>query len=470
MAVELNIVLSAELSGRKAIRLSWTAEQNANFEVFWKSDVPAGQAFALLASTNAFEYTTADLESTKTYSFYIRGWIGDQFYYSNTVELFVSCGKGVVLTAEAPDSPPCQLAVVGRCKMADMSNPVTGAVTNFTQDPTDQNSFYFLEGFAGGGGETDYRLWKFTWPSTSTLIATITDTGVNAQNFLYTNVTEIAYNPASGAYHIAFAFANGSPFVEETVIIDVNLSTGVISKMTTHAPGINATIMWSYVSGINLYFCCSGPPLTGAAAAYSIKKLAGAATGDTAGMETGSTGHGFYAPLSTAGDFLYIGSNWKKISMPSLAIVTPAPASPSLVNIFGGGIPMQTKKLGDWRFRFANGGTDRYFSAWNCSTDEERNTIVQAIADGSVTSYNWGLYHKANYSVMAYGLGKDGTRVYVSKMIYLISAVLYGTRSLVIDGIYGNVQDCHFAYPYVYVLHILGDNGPCVTKICNGVA
>jgi len=104
---EFGITLSAELSGRKAVRLSWTTGgQNANFEVFWKSNLPAGQAFVLLASTNAFEYTTADLESSKIYSFYIRAFLGAEFFYSNTVELFVSCGKGVVLSVDPPESPP----------------------------------------------------------------------------------------------------------------------------------------------------------------------------------------------------------------------------------------------------------------------------------------------------------------------------------------------------------------------------
>jgi len=470
MAVELNIVLSAELSGRKAIRLSWTAEQNANFEIFWKSNIPAGQEYALLASTNAFEYTTADLEPSKIYQFYVRGWIGEQFFISNAVELFVSCGKGVVLTGGETDEPPCQLAIVGRAPLAPLG--IIGNVACFTQDPTNNDSFYFLEAFASVvDGSTDHRLWKFTWPSTMLLIATITDTGVNAQGILQTTISKISYNPSSGAYNIAFAFANGSPFVEETVIIDVNLSTGTISKMTTHVPGILTRQMFSFVSGVDLYFCCSGPPLTGPASAYSIKKLAGSPVGDLAGMEAGSTGTGFYSPLSSGGNFLYIGSAWKAIDMVSLVITNPAPVSPSFIDIYGGGTPTQVKTLSDWRFRFANSATDRCFVAWNCVTDAESSAIVQSIIAGSVTSYNWGLYHKTNHSIMVYGKGEDGKRVYISKLLYNPSVIVYGTKSIVIDGgVNLQVSDCHFAYPYVYVFHRLGDNGQCVTKLCNGVA
>lgn len=103
-------VLSAVLSGQRAILLSWTFDTSADFQVFWKSNVPAGQEYVLLATTNAFSYTTGDLEATKTYDFYVRANVGIAYYYSNVVELIVSCGKGVILSVDPPDPPPANPA------------------------------------------------------------------------------------------------------------------------------------------------------------------------------------------------------------------------------------------------------------------------------------------------------------------------------------------------------------------------
>jgi hypothetical protein len=102
-------VLSAVLSGKKAVLLSWTFPSNADFQVFWKSNIPAGQVPSILGSTNAFSYTTGNLESNKVYSFYVRANVGATFFYSNVVELFVSCGRGVVLSVDTPEPPPAQL-------------------------------------------------------------------------------------------------------------------------------------------------------------------------------------------------------------------------------------------------------------------------------------------------------------------------------------------------------------------------
>lgn len=104
-----NPVLSAALSGQRKILLSWTYPSNADFQVYWKSSSPPGQAYVLLATTNAFSYTTADLDPSKTYYFYVRANTGNTFFYSNVVELFVSCGKGVVISDTPPDSPPAQI-------------------------------------------------------------------------------------------------------------------------------------------------------------------------------------------------------------------------------------------------------------------------------------------------------------------------------------------------------------------------
>ena len=112
-------VLTATLSGKKAILLTWTYGQNANFEIFWKSSVPAGQDMVLLGSTNAFSFTTPDLEPSKTYTFYVRANVGLIYQFSNTVELFVSCGVGVVLVADPPPSPPEQKRVIYAAASSD---------------------------------------------------------------------------------------------------------------------------------------------------------------------------------------------------------------------------------------------------------------------------------------------------------------------------------------------------------------
>jgi hypothetical protein len=108
-------VLTATLSGQRAILLSWTFDSNADFQVFWKSSVPAGQEYVLLGSTNAFSFTTPDLEPSKTYTFYVRANVGSGYFYSNVVELFVSCGKGIVLEVDPPPSPPAQKRDIYAC-------------------------------------------------------------------------------------------------------------------------------------------------------------------------------------------------------------------------------------------------------------------------------------------------------------------------------------------------------------------
>ena len=102
-------VLSAALSGQRKILLTWTFDSNADFQVFWKSSSPPGQEYVLLATTNAFSYTTPDLEPSLTYDFYVRANVGQAYYYSNVVQLFISCGQGVILSSDPPDPPPAQV-------------------------------------------------------------------------------------------------------------------------------------------------------------------------------------------------------------------------------------------------------------------------------------------------------------------------------------------------------------------------
>ena len=143
-------VLSAALSGQRAIALSWTFDSNADFQVFWKSNVPAGQEYVLLATTNAFSYTTPDLESSKTYYFYVRANVGMTYFYSNVVELFVSCGKGVVLSSTPPSPPPAQIPFVDVYAASEISS---GTFDIFKQDAQD-GLFYSI---GQGGSNVSWR-------------------------------------------------------------------------------------------------------------------------------------------------------------------------------------------------------------------------------------------------------------------------------------------------------------------------
>jgi len=86
-------VLTAVLSGKNKVLLSWTFDSNADFQVYQKSNNPAGQEYALLTTTNNFSFTTGDLYNNKSYKFYVKANVGENSYSSNIVELIVSCDK-----------------------------------------------------------------------------------------------------------------------------------------------------------------------------------------------------------------------------------------------------------------------------------------------------------------------------------------------------------------------------------------
>lgn len=162
-------VLSAVLSGQRAIALSWTFDSNADFQVFWKSNVPAGQEYVLLATTNAFSYTTPDLEPSKTYDFYVRANVGATYFYSNVVELFVSCGKGVILEGNPPPSPDPQPTGPGGCYAEldvfhDNFSNYLGVVLRY--DPSSR------KGYVGHIAQNDtWDVWRYNFPSRLSLFS-----------------------------------------------------------------------------------------------------------------------------------------------------------------------------------------------------------------------------------------------------------------------------------------------------------
>jgi hypothetical protein len=200
-----------------------------------------------------------------------------------------------------------------------------------------------------------------------------------------------------------------------------------------------------------------------------IKKKAGVDEASGALVENGTTGAGIWCPEGTPGRFLHIGGVWKDLDFPSMTN-SGAVDTPSLYDLSNIGMAINVVNDGSLRYRFVNDVTVRYFVSFDVSSRDFNYTQVQLVSDGTNQSCFFDIYKKTTYNVMAYGLGKSAKTVYVSRMINTPSLLLYGTRSLIIDsGINANVQNCHFAYPYVYVYHKNGDNGQCVTKICNGV-
>lgn len=74
-----------------SIRLSWAG--SGDFEVWWKSDHPADQEYAPLASVTGNTYDVGSLSWTTTYYFKVRN-VGGEF--GDEVEIFVCCGQAVV--------------------------------------------------------------------------------------------------------------------------------------------------------------------------------------------------------------------------------------------------------------------------------------------------------------------------------------------------------------------------------------
>lgn len=477
------IALNAFLVDKKKIKLNWTFRSNANFEIFWKSNVPSGQEFVLLATTSAFEYTTADLESTKIYQFYVRGWVGEQFFVSNAVELFVSCGKGVVLTGGNTDEPPCQLAVLGNKRFADMTGLI-GGPTNVTQDPTDKDSFYYLEGFNPGDGTKDYRLWKFTWPDTNVLITTITDTGNIYQNLVASQIPAIAYSPNTGAYHICFFFSVMGEYYYDSCLIDVNLSTLAISKNTNQITGIGEYLHWDtceishFLDGTHLYFCVAGSIWGGSFQQYHamMKKEAGNSTAYYHQIAN-SNGSGIIGPLPGTGRYLTWGSDWYDLNFVTMADTPHTGLNPPYPYYAYGGAPMNKVVIGNDVYRCGGdqGGSPPaiYFYRWNPTESENDSIELVNNHEGYTPIGGMDIIQRAgkSYMLMAHYYSDYKNKIQVSRLIKSPSLVIYNTRSIAVpdNGINTRLLNVWFNYPYIYAFYGSGDNGLSICKICNGV-
>jgi hypothetical protein len=89
-----------------SIRVSWTGA-SGDYEVWWKSDHPAGQEYSKLALVTGTSHDVGSLSWTTTYYFKVRN-VGDEF--SDEISVFVCCGQAVVggpgVPVEGPPTAP----------------------------------------------------------------------------------------------------------------------------------------------------------------------------------------------------------------------------------------------------------------------------------------------------------------------------------------------------------------------------
>lgn len=165
--------------------------------MFWKSSSPPGQEYVLLGTTNNFTYLTGDLDPSKTYFFYIKASTGIGFFYSNVVELFVSCGKGVVLSVTPPTSPPPQNRTV----------PIDAVNFNNPFSTQNHSSWY-----AGANGGINFHFPGVVFP----LHGELYDMNVNGTD-VWIYDTSASYDYVSpGVIYLTFNIkAKGHPYVAQ---------------------------------------------------------------------------------------------------------------------------------------------------------------------------------------------------------------------------------------------------------------
>ncbi len=150
-------VLSASLLTPISIRLTWTYTGSADFEVFWKSDHPAGQEYVLLGRTSGNTYDVGSLSWTTTYYFKVRAVSGATYGdFSNEVNLFVCCGQAVA-TGNPPVVPPGEEVPPTTVTKVDFwqqaADPGDGEVAFVAKDIPHQNIYLWVY----EGGEWYYR-------------------------------------------------------------------------------------------------------------------------------------------------------------------------------------------------------------------------------------------------------------------------------------------------------------------------
>jgi chitodextrinase len=135
-----------------SIRLSWAG--SGDFEVWWKSDHPAGQEYSKLALVTGTSYDVGSLSWTTTYYFKVRN-VGDEF--SDEISVFICCGQAVVGGPGIPPGgggPPVVTKVDFWQQAAD---PDGGEVAFVAKDTPHENIYLWV--YSGGA-------WSFKGLST----------------------------------------------------------------------------------------------------------------------------------------------------------------------------------------------------------------------------------------------------------------------------------------------------------------
>jgi hypothetical protein len=132
---EITLTLLTPIS----IRLSWTGG-NGDYEVWWKSDHPAGQDYVPLASVSGTTYDVGSLSWTTTYYFKVRP-VGGAF--GSEIHVFICCGQAVLLPGYGnPSAGPS--IVLQTSFYQQSSDPDDGEIAFTTKDLSHSNIYLYL--------------------------------------------------------------------------------------------------------------------------------------------------------------------------------------------------------------------------------------------------------------------------------------------------------------------------------------
>lgn len=352
------------------------------------------------------------------------------------------------------------LTVDGRTKWVDLG--LTNTITTIAQDPLNANAFYFI--YAGGG--SNYKLYRFVWPSTLTIIANMSLNGASPNP-----IPNIAWNPASSAYHFGFMMFQGIGDNIFAAPVDVNLSTGIYNQESPNVNGFltNSTgscAIYSFVDSGFLYFCWSGPPGGTITSSYGGKWRASGGDPQYMTASLGQIDQGLIFPMANNGEFMHsTGSAYKilKFLTMTTGVVTNNP--------FGttyrfGGAAYNYFSDGYIRYYCCTGsGTNRYIARYNVITGDTDGLLI---ANTGSFSPRGGLSLILPSGLLSYITSANSNTLNCGRLVSGISLSTDNMDSIVVDANNGvnpaQATHCFITLPYVYVFHTLGISGPAVTR------
>jgi hypothetical protein len=375
------------------------------------------------------------------------------------------------------------LSVVGRYNIAGGATPY-GQV----QDPNDLDSMYFI---------LSYKLYKFTWPNTLVEIVDLTAylsgnlyDGAAIANDYSTILGELSADlhycifvqpPDAGNY------ANGT-------FLDVKLTDASITTYTTlpdyafsySYAGAKRTYVAYSTEGTYFYSCHF---MNGAGVFLWSRKRLGLSGGETGPVDTSSPGNIFWADYQKFGGYSSpaSGNKWRDetISLNATAgytiaqMIVPGAAWETYVSTHwadhtNGDCPQTFKGWDDnWQYGFGRGiqpggtgATDLLMYRKNVVTMQYQ--VVALITDGSVRASDhaenafdlWQTGDDATKRRIFFSYGYSGGKLFTS--LAWPPAV---DDSLVIDNAATYIVSLHTANEYVYVIHIGGAQGTCISKV-----